>query len=155
MKTFEVRESNLGKGVWALKKLEAGEELCVFSGEPVNFEETLEMGNKESFAFQVGNDLYIFLNAPYRYFNHSCEPNCGITPDLKLVTIKQIENNEELRWDYSTSMMEHHWTMKCKCKKETCRKVVADFITLPKKTQQYYLDNNVVQGFIVEMLNSK
>lgn len=155
MDTFEVRESNFGKGVWALKKLEAGEELCVFSGQPVNFEETLEMGNKESFAFQVGNDLYIFLNGPYRYFNHSCEPNCGVTPDLKLVTIKHIEKNEELRWDYSTSMMEHHWTMKCKCKKETCRKVVADFITLPEKTQKYYLSKNVVQRFIVEMLNSK
>lgn len=153
MKAFEVRESNFGKGVWALKNLDAGDELGMFSGKPIYFEETLEMGNKESFAFQVGKDLYIFLDEPYRYLNHSCEPNCGITPDLKLIALKPIQKNEELRWDYSTSMMEHHWTMKCECKKNTCRKIVADFITLPKITQQYYLENKVVQGFIVEMLH--
>lgn len=152
---FGVRETKLGKSVWSLEKIEAGEELCTFTGKPVYFEETLKLGVKESFALQVAKELYILLDEPYCYFNHSCEPNCGVTTDLRLVAIKPIQKNEELRWDYSTSMMERHWTMKCICKKENCRKVVADFTTLSKKTQKYYLDNNVVQGFIVDMLETK
>ncbi|MCW3077513.1 MAG: hypothetical protein JWO32_2122 [Bacteroidetes bacterium] len=152
---FEVIENRGERLVKALSAIEAGRELCTFSGKPVYFEETLKLGTKESFAFQVSHELYIYLDEPYRYFNHSCDPNCGVTPELKLVTLKPIQKNEELRWDYSTSMLEHHWTMKCKCRKENCRKVVGDFITLPKKQQQYYLENNVVQKFIVNMVKKR
>lgn len=152
---FEVRQAKLGKGIWALNKIEQGEEICVFSGKPVYFEETLQLGTKESFAFQIAKELYIYLDEPARYFNHSCEPNCGVTPDLKLIALKPIQKNEELRWDYSTSMMEHHWTMRCECKKESCRKIVTDFVRLPQKDQKFYLENGVVQKFIVEILNSK
>ncbi|MBA3664590.1 MAG: SET domain-containing protein [Bacteroidetes bacterium] len=149
---FEVREQNGERKVNALSTIEKGTELCTFTGKPIDFKETLKLGNKESFAFQVDKDLYIYLDEPYRYFNHSCEPNCGITSELKMVTLKPIEKNEELRWDYSTSMLEHHWTMKCNCKKENCRKIVGDFTTLPEKLQEHYLKAGVVQKFIMNFL---
>jgi hypothetical protein len=150
---FEVGEKNGEHAVFALHAISEGANICTVSGKPIYFEETLELGSKESFAFQVGKALYIYLDEPYRYFNHSCDPNCGITPDLKMITLKPIAKNEELRWDYSTSMLEHHWVMKhCNCKSENCRHTVADFTTLPKKQQQYYLRRKVVQQFIVDVL---
>lgn len=156
MDLFEVREQNGEHAVFALDTIEEGIELCTFTGKPICFEETLELGSKESFAFQVGKDLYIYLDEPYRYFNHSCDPNCGVTADQKMISLKPIAKNEELRWDYSTSMLEHHWTMKnCKCKSKNCRHVIADFTTLPKIQQRYYIDNAVVQGFIMEEVESR
>jgi uncharacterized protein len=150
---FEVREHNGEHAVFATQAIEAGTEICRFTGKPIYFEETLELGSKESFAFQVGKDLYIYLDKPFRYFNHSCDPNCGITIDQVMITLKAVAKNEELRWDYSTSMLEHHWTMKnCNCKNENCRHVIGDFNTLPKIQQRYYIDNGVVQGFILETI---
>lgn len=152
---FEVRGKGKNHRVHAVEALAKGEELCTFSGKPVDFKETLELGSRESFAFQVGRNLYIYLDEPYRYFNHSCDPNCGITPDLKMITLKQVAKDEELRWDYSTSMLEHHWTMECECGEQNCRHIIGDFNTVPKKQQRYYLDQNVVQQFIVDILEIK
>lgn len=150
---IEVREHNKEKMVSATELIVAGTEIILFTGKPITFKKTLELGDKESFALQIEKDLYIYLDKPARYFNHSCEPNCGLKPDLKLVSLVDINKNEELRWDYSTTMLEHNWTMKCECGKPTCRKVVGDFDKLPKALQQNYISLGIVQEFIVRMLN--
>lgn len=152
---FRIEEINGGKRVYAEERIEKNTVICAFTGEPMYYEETTALGDKESFAFQVGKELYIYLDAPARYFNHCCEPNCGVTPELNLVALEDIPKNEELRWDYSTSMLEHHWHMKCKCHKPQCRKVIGDFTLLPKALQQKYILLNIVQPFILESLGLK
>lgn len=152
---FEVKESRGEHAVFATEAIPAGIVLLKFTGRPIDYDQTLALGNKESFALQVEKDLYIYLDEPARYFNHSCEPNCGVQSDLNLITLKDIQKNEELRWDYSTTMLEHHWTMKCACHKESCRKVVADFDRLPKALQQEYIRKGIVQEFIIRLLVNK
>jgi hypothetical protein len=129
-----------------------GTQLCTFSGPIIKYEDTKELGCKESYALQVSKESYRLLDPPFRYFNHSCEPNCGLTPTLDLILIKAVEKGEELTYDYSTTMMERDWKMKCACKKDSCRKVIKDFDKLPEDLQKYYLDLNVVQGYIIEVL---
>ena len=156
MSLFHVEEDENGeRKVLAHVRIEPGAVICKFAGKIIDYEKTLTLGNKESFAFQVEKDIYIYLDQPYRYFNHCCEPNCGVTPNQELIALKTIDKNEELRYDYSTTMLEHHWKMKCTCHKPSCRKIVTDFVKLPKLLQKKYLKLNIVQEFIVKHLNKK
>lgn len=152
MEIFRIKESRLGKSISAGTEISEGTFICRFTGKPILYKETLELGSKESFALQVKKNVYIYLDEPYRLFNHSCDPNCGLTGQLELIAIKKINKNDELTYDYSTTMLEHHWSMKCECRKENCRKVITDFDKLPKDTQQKYISLKIVQPFILKAL---
>jgi SET domain-containing protein len=154
-KIIEIDESELGKRVVASEKIRKNTVVMRFTGVPLTYKETKALGEKESFGLQVSNDCYLYLDPPSRYFNHSCEPNCGVLPNLDLVSLYDIEESEELTFDYSTTMLERDWTMECKCGSPGCRKVIRDFDQLPEDRKKFYLDHNVVQRFIVEQLKEK
>lgn len=151
---IEIREGKNGKMVCTTEPIVKGAIICRFQGKPVDYLQTLELGNQESFALQIGSNAYLLLEPPYRYFNHACEPNCGLTPELELISLKNIDKDDELRYDYSTTMLERHWAMKCACGSPSCRKQIADFDTLPKATQDTYLRLGIVQDFIVKRIRS-
>lgn len=144
--------SEKGNYASTLRPIFNNEIIAVFGGVPIDFNETLRLGDRESFALQVGLNRYIYLDAPYRFFNHSCEPNCGLTPGLELIAIRDIEQGEELSYDYSTTMLEQHWEMKCNCGASRCRKRITDFNLLPHDIRKFYLDRNLVQSFILHAL---
>jgi hypothetical protein len=149
---FSVRSEENEKKIVADKAIPTGTELCFFSGPIIDYDVTKDLGEKESYALQVSKNCYHLLDPPFRYFNHSCDPNCGLMPDLKLITIKPARQGEELTYDYSTTMMERDWKMKCSCGKPNCRKIITDFDKLPADLQQKYLDLNIVQEYIVKAL---
>ena len=62
---------------------------------------------------------------------------------------------EELFWDYSTSMLERHWTMICNCGNQNCRKIITDFDLLPNALQGEYIKMNIVLPFILNELQYK
>lgn len=128
--------------------------LCRFAGPIIHYEDTKALGERESYALQVSADAYRLLDPPYRYFNHSCEPNCGLNPSLELVTIRSVNAGDELTWDYSTSMLERDWQMPCSCGKATCRKLIGDFDKLPAALQHFYTELDVVQAFILDKIGN-
>jgi hypothetical protein len=146
--SIEIRLCKFGKGLFAKKNIPAFSLLCNISGKSLNFKDTLSLKQKESHALQIGVDQYILCPSPFLYSNHSCEPNCGVNQNLQFITIKNIVAGEELLWDYSTSMLERHWTMTCLCNTASCRKTVTDFDRIPHHVQQHYLRLNVVLPFI-------
>lgn len=152
---IEIRDSVFGKGLFALKNIPAFTSICSIKGRSVRFKETLLLGEKESHSLQVGIDQYVLCESPFLYSNHSCNPNCAINNNLQLFTLCTIKKDEELFWDYSTSMLERHWTMKCSCGQNNCRKVVSDFDLLPPLLQQQYINMNIVLPFILEELQYK
>ena len=146
---IDVQDGRHGKMAVAAGMIGEGAVIMRFTGKPMNYSETL--GQKdESFALQVNDDEYIYLDKPFRFINHSCEPNCGVTPDLHLVALVNIAEGEELTYDYSTTMSENSWEMTCSCRSKTCRGTVRDFNTLPLHLQNYYAGRNVVQEFILK-----
>ena len=154
--TVAIGESKFGKGIFATTDLPPGVPLIEVSGQKMNFEETVALGNKESHSMQIGLHDYILVEPPFLYSNHSCDPNCGINEDLQMITIKPVHKGEELTWDYSTSMLERHWTMKCHCGTSLCRKEVLDFDLIPEHIQEKYIRNRIVLPFIIDALqNSK
>jgi uncharacterized protein len=154
---IEIRRTKFGKGVFATGHIPKG--TILFSVDPgwkrLHFRDTTKLGDRESHALQIGIDEYILLEPPVLCVNHSCNPNCGFNDQLQLVTIKNIFPAEELFWDYSTSMFEQSWVMKCSCGSSLCRNEVKDFDSLPHELQQKYLKMNIVLSFIVDILKQR
>lgn len=80
-------------------------------------------------------------------------PTPGIAAPQILIALRDIKADEELRFDYSTTMDENRWTMTCRCGAKDCRGIVKDFHLLPTKLQQRYLRLGVVQEFIARKAN--
>ena len=138
-----------GKGILANAQLPAGTVLCEVSGAMIDYEDTLDMGSKESYALQVDFDKYLRPDYPFYLFNHSCDPNAGIR-DMKLITLRTIAEGDELKWDYSTSMFERGWEMDCSCCADNCRKRIKDFDKLPTDTRDRYKALGIVMPYIIK-----
>jgi uncharacterized protein len=151
---LEVRKSNFGKGLFAKKHIAADTVLCDITGPFLTFQQTLQLGAKESHSIQVDNDKYILCDPPFLYSNHSCTPNSALNSHLQLFALRDINKDEELLWDYSTSMLERHWTMQCACGSSLCRKIITDFDLLPQNVQHFYLEKNIVLPYIVTNIQS-
>jgi uncharacterized protein len=145
----EIRPSRIGRGLFAVKNIPAHTPICTINGPLLSFAETILLGDKESHAMQIDRDKYILCDPPFLYSNHSCDPNCAISKDLVCYTLIDIKENQELLWDYSTSMLERHWQMQCNCGAACCRKIIRDFDLLPEIVQQKYINMNIVLPFIL------
>ena len=145
---LEVSEADIGLGVFARVDIPAGSVCSFLSGELIHFDDTTQQEGAN--AIQIGQDLYIYPLFPLRFINHSCSPNAGIRNDMTLIAIEEIAAGEEVCFDYSTTMFERHFTMKCKCGSRNCRGVINDFDLLPQTTQNRYLSLGVVQSFIAQ-----
>jgi SET domain-containing protein len=149
---MSVRECALGRGLFADRAYRTGEEILRFQGRTVSQTEVEQMGTDECYMIQIGPDLYFEPEPPGRYTNHSCAPNAAIKDDYRLIALADIQPNEQICFDYSTTMSEDNWTMECRCGASNCRGVIRDFGELPGELQRRYLEINAVQSFIVNEL---
>jgi hypothetical protein len=146
-------KSNTGLGIFAVRHAREGEVLLHLNGDAISLEESIALGEDECYSVQVEANGYIQPGSPARFINHSCEPNCGLTGDLFLVAITDIDKDEELFFDYSTTMLERRWEMDCGCGTSSCRGRIRDFDTLPPHLQQHYRSLGIVQPFILEQID--
>jgi hypothetical protein len=153
-KATEIKPSRFGKGLFAAKNIASNTCLCSIQGKNLSFKETLLLGDKESHCLQIAIDRYILCESPFLYSNHSCNPNCAIN-NYEFFSLKEIKTGEELFWDYSTSMLERHWTMNCSCGNQNCRKIITDFDLLPIALQEKYIKMNIVLPFLLDQLQFK
>jgi hypothetical protein len=149
-----VKDSKHGKGIFAASNFSKGDVIFAITGQPLNFHQTLNLGDNECYCLQVGRNSYIIPDSPFHLSNHSCMPNCGINNRMHLIALCEIQRGEELLWDYSTSMLERHWVMTCKCGYKNCRNVINDFDLLPSFLQNKYIEMDMVMPFILKILSS-
>lgn len=149
-----IRKSKFGKGLFTTKPVAANTVLCTVTGPQLTFQQTIGLAERESHCLQIDVDQYILCDPPFLYSNHSCEPNCALNAQLQLVALRDLQKGEEVFWDYSTSMLERHWTMKCSCNTQSCRHVITDFDFLPENLQVMYLEKGMVLPFIVAQLQT-
>jgi SET domain-containing protein len=140
-------------GVFANRDIAPGEVILRIDGPLIDFAETKRRGPRECMAIQIGNDRYIDTQPPGVLVNHSCNPNAGIRGNKYLIALREIRKGEEIRYDYSTTMEEHSFTMQCLCGAPACRRTIGDFSTLPRHTQQKYIAQGIVMSFIPGRLN--
>jgi hypothetical protein len=144
-----IAKGSHGLGLFAVEDIPAGAVILFFTGELIGLEEVLVSGIDESYPLQMDATTYLDLDSRSRVVNHSCTPNAGLRSDRILVALREIRGQEEIFYDYSTTMSERRWTMRCLCGETSCRGIVGDFHDLPLAVQQHYLRLGVVQCFIV------
>ena len=154
---IEIKETSVGKGLFAKEAIPAATVLfqVAINTRKLKFGDTKKLEGRESHALQISIDEYVLLQPPVLYSNHSCVPNCGFDEEYQFITVRDISKGEELVWDYSTSMFEHNWTMKCQCGTELCRTIVRDFDLLPQEIQAKYLNMKIVLPYIVDILKTR
>jgi hypothetical protein len=150
---IRVGESDLGAAVFAAAPFAAGDIILTFAGPIITFAEAVALGVNEANALQIDSVHYMDLEPPGCFVNHSCGPNSGLLRRTQLVAIRDIPAGDEIRYDYSTTMHEDHWTMSCRCRSPECRGVVKDFCSLPRDLQKHYTRLGIVQPFIVREIN--
>lgn len=123
----EIRQTpSTGRGVFATEMIPMGTLVARCQGEVLKTEDVLP----HFFVMQVGDDLWLCSEGELLddCFNHSCEPNIGfITGEPSLYAIRDILPDEEICWDYSSSISELGWTLECRCGSGRCRGLVRSF----------------------------
>lgn len=143
-----------GKAVFAIDSLKPGEHVIEFSGAitdrkdlPYPYEAC------EDRFLQIGPNTYMGASGSFDdYINHSCDPNCGLKFEgerIWVTAIRAIAKNEEITFDYSTSMDEDEWELDCNCKTPGCRGSVGDFKNLPKAVQDKYIALGVIPEYLL------
>ncbi len=117
-----------GWGAFAVEPIPAGETVAAFGGWVVP---TSVLGtfshDRQSRSIQVDVDLYLVSDEtpePGDMLNHSCEPNCGLSGQMLLVAMRDIDPGEELSFDYAMCDASDYDEFRCLCGKPTCREIV-------------------------------
>jgi SET domain len=149
--------NHLGRAVFAARAFHAGAVLMRFGGHAVRGGAVPhnQAGAADRFM-QVDVDSYLGPSGAVDDFvNHSCDPNCGVRftdHGIIMVALREIVRGEEIAWDYSTTMHNNKWLMKCDCRSSICRGLIGEFRSLPAARQGYYLEQDVVATYIVRAL---
>jgi hypothetical protein len=118
-------EEKGGCGVFAREPIKKGELLSLWGGRIVTADEIdPNMPNLTQRILQVEEGLY--LETPERLepadcFNHSCEPNAGLSGQIGVVAMRDIEAGEELNFDYAMCDATPYDEFDCYCGSENCR----------------------------------
>jgi SET domain-containing protein len=121
---LEIRPAGTkGRGVFARQPIAAGQRILALGGRLLMTDQLTH----DLLAMQVGDNLWLCSDGALvdDMINHSCEPNAGFTDgEPVLYALRDIAANEEISWDYSTSIAEAGWSMDCRCGSIGCRGVV-------------------------------
>jgi len=133
---FEIRLTpNKGRGVFATTLIRRG--TCLMKCE--GWLATTEGLDDNWHAMQVGPDLWLCSSGDCldECVNHSCEPNAGfVTGEPVLFALRDISAGEEVTWDYSTSLGEVGWTLKCACGSPSCRAIIRSWWELSEHDRE-------------------
>lgn len=146
----ELKESNIGKGLFAKEKILKDEIVVDFSKGPgkilkdKEFKKFFDSGY--DYGIQVEEDAIFAATGDEEleeadFINHSCNPTCGIKDSLKIVAMRDIEIGEEITFDYAMSESTPY-SIKCECGSKNCRKLITGddwkITELQKKYKGYF-----------------
>jgi SET domain-containing protein len=136
---IQVRRSGVhGKGVFALKRIRAGETIIEYKGEIITWKEALERHPHDphdpdhTFYFHIDDgrviDAGVGGNAA-RWINHACDPNCEadeVDGRIFIKALRDLKPGEELFYDYGLIFDGRHTPalkkkFACRCGTKACR----------------------------------
>ncbi len=133
-----LRESRInGKGLHTSRKIKKGERIGMIEGE-------IEIVRKWTPALSLKSPNWIGIgryswintkNSPFRFINHSCDPNTYIVGKRTVVALEDIKEGQEITMDYSFTEADKGWSIeKCTCGSSNCRKRIGPITTLSIST---------------------
>ena len=134
MLNVRVAPAAFGDGVYATRSFKQGQKIGRVFGEVVGGEEGSE------YAIDLGDDRLLEPGAPFRYLNHSCDPNCELlnyTPDdapphdyeVYVKAMRDIASGEQLTIDYAWAA---DVAIRCGCQSVSCRGWIVSVDQLPE-----------------------
>ncbi len=143
-----VRSATHGRGVFTEELIPVGARIIRFTGPFLRYEQT----SASTYALQIGPDLYIGASGGFDdLVNHSCEPNAGLRIEgttVDLYAVRDIEAGEEILFDYSTTLDEDDFTMRCQCGAPSCRGTIGDGKYLPEDLWRKYLSLGIIPEYV-------
>lgn len=133
-----------GYGIFARELIKKHELISAWGGVMVP-EEKLDELPHEIVTHGIQIEEGIYLMPPNNeltmadYFNHSCNPNAGLSGQVCLVAMRDIASGEEVCFDYAMSDTTPYDEFECHCGSMTCRKYVSgnDWMR-PELQRRYY-----------------
>jgi len=153
LEKLSVKEGKNGKGAFVIDDFKKGQIICSLIGSIHRRNEMPKRDTKVTVRFiQIGKKTYLHVSGNGDYLNHSCNPNAGLVikgTNVNLKAIKNIKRGKEVTFDYSTTMGEDEYELKCHCGNANCRKKIRDFKYLPVTIQQKYVKLGIVPAHIL------
>lgn len=144
-----VKDTPLGAGCFANAKIEEGEIICKMTGPVLSTTDFFDKYHAgETIPLQFDRHHFIDLIEPYCFFNHSCLPNAGMRNDGILFALREIQVDEEIMFDYSTTADDGVLFMECLCGQDNCRRQIVDFQSIPHDRKEFYFKKNALTNHI-------
>lgn len=138
---LEGRTVPFGRGIFAKDSIIRGEVLSVWGGEVTRGAHFRRLPPAvRQISVQVEDDLYLVpgVEGAAEWFNHSCSPNAGMTGQIALVALRDIEAGEEVCYDYAMSDGSPYDEFTCYCGAPECRgRITGDDWRRPELWQRY------------------
>jgi len=157
---LEVREGEkYGKGVFANQDIGKDEILAIFGGYILTIEEEAKLPEKYKDGGVQIHENYVLSSKdhiePTDYFNHTCEPNAGFNGQIFLVSMKEINKDDEISFDYAMCLFSRgekdYYSFPCKCGNEKCRGSVTSDDWKTEELQAKY--KGYFQRFLEDKIN--
>lgn len=136
-KKFKISKSPIdGIGLRVNDSYKKGDFIAFIHGEKVVIKKFTPTLSKLGWNW-IGVGRFTWINtdqSPFRYINHSCDPNVAIRGERTVFALKPITAGEEITMDYSLTECQDEWMIpKCRCGSTNCRKVIRSIQYLDKK----------------------
>jgi hypothetical protein len=152
---FYMADSKHGLSMFAARNITNREIITVFKGPLLTSYKQTQTPEHRDHYFQIGINRYQGkMPSRRRPVNHSCNPNSGIIGSMTLIAIRNIKKDEEICFDYSTTMYNDPTRMRCSCEEKDCRHVIKEFKYLPEKIKQKYIKLGIVPKWLLKAIKS-
>jgi uncharacterized protein len=135
---FSITKSRIdGVGLYVTKSYKKGDFIAHIKGDKVVIKDFTPALSKMGWNW-IGSSRYTWINtdnSPFRYINHSCDPNVAIRGERTVYALKPIKVGNEITMDYSLTECQDDWLIpRCLCGAKSCRKTIRSIQYLDKKT---------------------
>jgi len=135
------KANGIGNGIFAQQVLKKGELLAVFGGVVYEWDTFINLPERErSLCIQVEENLFLVPRpiGDGDYVNHCCNPNAGLSGQIALVAMRDIQPGEEICFDYAMSDTAAYDEFACNCGAPNCRRsVTGSDWQLPELQKRY------------------
>ncbi len=111
-------------GVFAKEPIQKGELISLWGGRILAADEIdRSMPNFTQQVLQIEENFYLMTPSmePGDCFNHSCNPNVGMTGQIGLIAMQDIQPGDEICLDYAMCDGSNYDEFDCQCGSPNCR----------------------------------
>jgi uncharacterized protein len=148
----------IGKGRFAKEAIGKGEIIAIKSGRIINKQQLQEYSAEiKASQHQISDEFFIAplsedeFNESMCYINHSCNPNMGLSGNIIVVALRDIEAGEELCLDYAM-LFSGGPSFECRCGEDNCRKTITGEDWKITDLQQRY--GNRFSSYLLEKIHN-